>query len=231
MGKKIMDIRKWWNRVAKFFLHFPDESTSPTRYRTLRRNIVALMILVTIIPLTFMAIINYHQYQTSLKREIVNPLRVLTDKTKHSFELILEERLSTVKFIASAYSFEDLSDEKTLNRIFHVLKKEFKGFVDLGFISPDGIQVSYAGPYAFLGKDYSQQSWFQEVTLRDIYISDVFLGYRKFPHIAIAVQHFTGEGKGWILRATIDTKKFDEVIASMGLDPESDAFLINQEGK
>lgn len=31
------------------------------------------MLLVTILPLFFMALINYHEYQTRLKEEIVNP--------------------------------------------------------------------------------------------------------------------------------------------------------------
>jgi two-component system NtrC family sensor kinase len=216
--------------IAKSTLRISDEGTSPERYRALRRNIMILMILVTIIPLSLMATINYYQYQTSLKAEIFNPLNVLTNKTKRSFELFLEERLSTIRFISSAYSCEELSDEKILNRILMVLKKEFEGFVDLALISSNGEQVNYAGPYAFLGKDYSQQSWFHEVLIKGVHISDVFMGYRKFPHIAIAIQNLTGNDQCWILRATIDTKKFDAIIATMELGPESDAFLINNEG-
>ncbi len=216
--------------IAKSTLRISDEGTSPERYRALRRNIMILMILVTIIPLSLMATINYYQYQTSLKAEIFNPLNVLTNKTKRSFELFLEERLSTIRFISSAYSCEELSDEKILNRILMVLKKEFEGFVDLALISSNGEQVNYAGPYAFLGKDYSQQSWFHEVLIKGVHISDVFMGYRKFPHIAIAIQNLTGNDQCWILRATIDTKKFDAIIATMELGPECDAFLINNEG-
>jgi two-component system NtrC family sensor kinase len=155
---------------------------------------------------------------------------VLTNKTKRSFELFLEERLSTIRFISSAYSSSDLSDERILNRVLLVLKKEFEGFVDLALITKEGMLVNYAGPYAFLGKDYSQQSWFHEVLIKGVHISDVFMGYRKFPHIAIAIQDLSEEDKSWILRATIDTKKFDAIIATMELDPQSDAFLINKDG-
>ncbi|MDY6863134.1 MAG: ATP-binding protein [Thermodesulfobacteriota bacterium] len=225
-----MNISKWWEYITGGFLSFPDEGASPERYKILRRNIVTLMLIVTVVPISLMAFINHHQYQTSLKSEIINPLYVLANKTKHSFELFLEERLSTVRFIASAYSFKDLSDEKTMNRIFRILRKEVGGFVDLGLIDSRGIQVSYAGPYALLGKDYSKQSWFQEAAVSGAYISDVFMGYRQFPHIAIAAQHLEGEGNGWILRSTIDTKKFDNLIAAMGLDPHSDAFLVNNKG-
>jgi len=226
-----MSVKRWFKIVAKGVLNFPEEGKSPAeRYKVLRRNMIILMVLVTIVPLFFMAVINYYQYRKALKKEIVHPLSVLVSKTKHSFELFLAERLSTVSFIASAYSFEELADEKTLNRIFRVTKQEFKDFVDLGLIDCNGMQVSYVGPYKLLGKDYADQSWFQEVKVRGTYISDVFMGYRKFPHIAIAVQHLTDTGCAWILRATIDTDKFDSLIASMGLDSESDAFLLNRSG-
>ncbi len=226
-----MFFSKWWHGLSKKSLKQNGEKVSPDRYHILRRNIIILMILVTIVPLTFMAVINHYQFQANLKTEIINPIQVLVSKTKHSFELFLEERLSTVRFIANAYSFEELSDGNTLNRIFSTLKTEFGGFVDLGLIDKNGIQISYAGPYTtFIGKDYSMQSWFHEVAIRGAYISDVFMGYRKFPHIAIAVQVMTKDGKSWILRTTIDTNMFDNLIASMGLDPKSDAFLVNDNG-
>jgi two-component system NtrC family sensor kinase len=216
--------------VSQKIFHIPQEGTSPERYKALRRNIMILMILVTIIPLSLMATINYYQYQASLKEEIISPLKILTNKTKRSFELFLEERLSTLKFITSAYSFNDLQDKKVINRILNVLKNEFEGFIDLGLIGRDGVQLSYAGPYSLLEKDYSKQSWFQEVTINGTHISDVFMGYRKFPHIAIAVQNLSDPDCCWILRATIDTKKFDALISMMELDPQSDAFIINREG-
>jgi two-component system NtrC family sensor kinase len=224
-------VHKLWSKVVPSWLfELPDEGTSPERYKALRRNIIVLMVFVTIVPLLIMAAINYYQYQGALHKEILNPLRLMVNKTKHSFELFLAERLSMVSFIASAYTFQDLSDDKTLNRIFRVTKQEFGGFVDLGLIDSSGLQVSYAGPYDFKGKNYSGQRWFHEVQIRGVYISDVFMGYRNFPHVVIAVQRLMEDGRSWILRATIDTEKFDNVIASMGLDPESDAFLLNRNG-
>ena len=126
--------------------------------------------------------------------------------------------------------FEQLADDKVLNRIFSVMKQEFGGFVDLGMIDDTGLQVSYIGPYNLKGKNYADQPWFHEVQIRGSYISDVFMGYRRFPHVVIAVQHRTDAGQTWILRTTIDTEKFNNLIASMGLDPKSDGFLLNKSG-
>ncbi len=224
-----MNPKNLWTRFTKGLSHNSDDDTA-NRYRILRRNIFILMILITIIPLIIMAGIYQHEYQSSIKKEIVNPLKTLANKTKHSLELFLEERLSVIRFIAASYSFEELSDQKTLNRIFKTFMDEYCCLVDLGLINKRGIQLSYVGPYEFLGKNYSKQSWFHEVVVKGNYISDVFMGYRQFPHVAIAVLRRTEEGRYLILRATIDTSKFDNIIASMQLDQESDAFLINREG-
>jgi two-component system NtrC family sensor kinase len=225
-----MSLKSSLKATLTGLMEMPEEGISPERYRILRRNIIILMLLITIIPLFLMAFINYHQYQSALKDEIVAPLRVLVNKTKHSFELFLAGRVSTVSFIASAYSYDDLADEKKLNRIFRVLKQEFKGFVDLGLIDANGVQVSYVGPYELKGKNYAEQGWFHQVKVNGVYVSDVFMGFRRFPHIVIAVQHTTDAGNSWILRATIDTARFDDLIASMGLDRQSDAFVINRSG-
>ncbi len=224
-----MNFKNLWTRLTKGFLGHPDDDTA-NRYGILRRNIFILMILITIIPLTIMAVTYQHEYQSSIKKEIVIPMQTLTHKAKHTFELFFEERLSVIRFIASSYSFEKLSDQKTMNRIFNVLMDEYCCLVDLGLINKKGIQLSYAGPYDFLGKDYSEQKWFQEVVVKGNYISNVFMGYRKFPHVVVAVARRTEDGASLILRATIDTSKFDDIIASMGLNPESDAFLINRDG-
>jgi two-component system, NtrC family, sensor kinase len=210
---------------------FPDYAESPERYKALRRNIVIKMLVVTILPLFLMGLINHYLYRQTMQDEIVRPLKILVNKTKHSFELFLAERLSAVSFIASSHTCEELSDNKILSRIFTVMKKEFSGVVDLGFLDPSGMQVSYEGPYHLKGKVYAEQDWYREARVRGSYISDVFLGYRKLPHLVMAVERsVTGICLGCVLRATIDTNRFMELIAAMRLDPSSDAFLLNKNG-
>ncbi len=184
----------------------------------------------TTIPLLLLAAMNYHQFQRAMKGELMQPLRILVNRTKHSFELFLTERLSALSFIASAYSWEELADERGLHRVFQVMKRELGGFVDLGLIDRKGIQVGYVGPYDLKGRDYSDQGWFHEVTVRGRYISDVFMGYRKFPHFVIAVERQADKGEWWVLRATVDTEKFNHLIASIGLTETTDAFVVNRGG-
>jgi two-component system NtrC family sensor kinase len=224
-------LREKWGSFFGSLREFPDYAESPERYKVLRRNIVILMLVVTILPLVLMGLINHYLYRQTMHDEIVQPLKILVNKTKHSFELFLAERLSAVSFIASSHTCEQLADNNNLSRIFSVMKKEFSGVVDLGFLEPNGVQVSYDGPYKLQGKNYTDQDWYKEARVRGSYISDVFLGYRKLPHLVMAVERsVTGVCLGCVLRATIDTNRFMELIASMRLDPSGDAFLLNKQG-
>ncbi len=216
--------------IISRLMEIPDEGTTPERYRIVRRNIAILMLIITLFPLALITAINYLDYQTALRNETLAPMRALVNKAKYSFELFLTERLSTLNFISSAYTYDELTDEKNLNRIFRILRREFEGFVDLDLIDSYGNQVSYAGPYYFQGNNYAGQGWFEQLKVNGIYISDVFRGYQRFPNVAIAVQHVPEDGREWIVRATINIDKFDNLITSMNLDPESDAFLINRQG-
>jgi signal transduction histidine kinase len=110
------------------------------------------------------------------------------------------------------------------------MKTAFGGFVDLGLIEADGTQVSYAGPYELEGRHYEDYPWFQEVIRRGVYVSDVFLGYRDFPHFVIAIFRETGPGQGFVLRATIDTDFIDRLVRTLLVQPGGDAFLLNGDG-
>ncbi len=213
-----------------FPLSFKEDRPSSERYKILCRNMVIILVLVSMIPHFIMSMLDYGQHKKNMTEKIIRPLHSLLNKTKHPMELFLAERLSIANFIASSYSFQELANEKMLTRIFQVMKKEFKEFVDLGLIDSSGIQLSYVGPYKLQGKKYAEQHWFHEVQVRGTYISEVFMGYRKFPHIVIAVQHRNESGHSWVLRATIGMKKFNDIIASTEPDREMDVFLINHEG-
>jgi two-component system NtrC family sensor kinase len=191
---------------------------------------ILVTVVVAVVPLLVMTAINYQQTRRMAQQDAVEPMRVLLNKTKHSFDLFLAERRSAVSYLAAAYSFEELADQRTLNRIFQVLKRELTGFVDLGLIDQNGIQVTYAGPYQLSGKDYSAQEWLRVTRLKGSFISDVFLGYRQYPHFAIAVEHQGADGRNWTIRVTLDTATFDRVIDAMALVSGSDAFLVNDAG-
>ena len=155
----------------------------------------------------------------------------MTNKTKHSFELFLTNRQATVKFIASAYTSSELADEVKLKRIFWALKQEFEGSVDLGLIDAHGVQISYAGPYDLKGKNYAEQSWFQQVKVNGIYISDVFMGFRSSP------MWLFPPSSTFPIRVNLDRTGYHRYRQDIrpaycldGSGSESDGLILNREG-
>jgi signal transduction histidine kinase len=147
-----------------------------------------------------------------------------------NLEFFLEERGAALRFVVGSNSIGDLQDHARLQEIFHSLSQAFGGFVDLGLIDADGNQRSYVGPYDLLGRNYSDQDWFHEVRLRGVHVSNVFLGFRGFPHFVIAVKHGAPDGSWYVLRATIDSEELAALIRAAGRIASSDAFLVNRDG-
>lgn len=215
--------------ALRHLLEVPD-AVAPARYRSLRRLMTLLMVAVSVTPLLILTFLNHVQYQSTLQRELMTPLRAMVGKTRASLELFLSERVATVSLISQAYTFADLADQRTLNRIFRALKSEFPGFVDMGLVDETGRQVGYVGPYNLKDADYGDQPWLHQAQVKGRFISDVFLGLRGTPHMVLAVSRIDDDGRHWVLRATVDTAQLDRMVAAMGLDPDTDAFLANRAG-
>ncbi|WP_148045626.1 cache domain-containing protein [Desulfosoma caldarium] len=142
-------------------------------------------------------------------------------------DLSFEERISQLYTVAHTHSFEQIRSQEKLYEIFGLLQHRSKYFVALGVINDQGNHVAYAGPYALKGINYKDSEWFQSVRLRGIYMSDVFLGVRNFPHFVIAVMR-REEKKFWILRATMNTDLFESMVKVAQAGEFGDAFLVNQ---
>jgi len=225
-GNGLAWIRSTLGRLTEF----PDYGESAGRYQRLRRNVIVLMVVVTLVPLFLMALVNRYQYQKTLNLETVEPLRIRMNDSKRSFEMFVSQRKSVLSLISSTRDLDELLDERTLARTLAGLKHDIGGFVDFGVVDSQGLQLGYVGPYEFKGKSYADQRWFQEVAIRGTHVSDVFLGYRQFPHFVIAVQHLSPTDDWWVLRATIDTEKVKEVISGPEFDVHSDTFIVNRAG-
>jgi two-component system NtrC family sensor kinase len=201
------------------------------RYKSLKIRIVLLDAMLSLVPLFIVVTISYFWFQHILKEDFRNQVKWQIENTNQSIGFFIDEKVSALRFLASSYTFEQLSDQKILTDIFTKFAKEFAGLVDLGVIDANGIQQSYAGPYPLTGKDYSNQEWFNEVVVRNVYVSDVFMGYRRLPHFAIAVKKDCPEKRTFcIIRATIDMKTLKRFASNINLRENDDAFIINDDG-
>ncbi len=199
-------------------------------FRRIWEIAVLLTSLATLLPLIFITSIDYNFTQKSIESE--NLLRTLRigSNTKRSISFFLSERLSALSFVVRENPFNELSKSEKLATILTHLRESFNGFVDLGVINEKGLQINYVGPYSLEGKDYSQQEWFSEIRKKGFYISEVFLGYRNVPHLIIAAKHNLPDGSFYVLRAALDTTRFDELLRGLELSGRGDAFLINRDG-
>jgi two-component system NtrC family sensor kinase len=223
-----------------------DRLISPRRYRKVLIGMVLSGSLIAILPLLILSGINYHQYQDTLRAELTRPMIRFAANGKQSLESFLSERLSALSMVLRDTPPEELRDSRNLDDFLVTLNQTFGEIVDLGVIDETGVQIAYSGPFDLEGLDYSAQDWLREVDTQAAYVSDVFMGYRGRPHLAIAVQRANAADR-FVLRATIDTDVFHWLVParpfetedqasscrgchSLGVQPSSDAFIINQAG-
>ncbi len=225
----------FWNKIKPKFWDHLDVAAGPYphlfNFRRIWIQAVALTASVALIPLFSLAIIDYQVTQKSIESEILLRTSRLASNTRRSISYFLEERKAALDFIAQDNTLEALSNPQRLQRLLSNLKKVgVGGFIDLGIIDAAGEQKTYIGPYPLEGKNYRDQGWFKEVLERGIYISDVFLGFRNLPHLVIAVKHDLPGGSFYILRATLDTERFNNLLSNLEISGLGDAFLINRKG-
>lgn len=185
--------------------------------------------LVAIVPLLFFAYINYQVTQASIKSEASLNINRLSNNLWSFVSLFIDERKLALDFITKDNTYEELTDPERLKDVLLNLQNSFGGVTDLGIINKNGKQVTYAGPYKLQGKDYSQSSSFEQTIRHEFNISDLFLGYRNEPHLAMSIKRPLPDGSFYILRATIEDK-FINIIKHLKIKKSTDAFILNDKG-
>ena len=217
------------------FWDLPVHTQGPFKHMFNFRRIWQLTVLltagVTLLPLVTITLIDYNVTQKAIESEILLRTARVTSNNKRSISFFLDERRAALDFLIHDNRIDALMDESNLSRILENLRKGFGGgFEDIGVIDASGIQQAYVGPYLLKGKDYSRQPWFRKAVESGIYISDVFLGFRNVPHIIIAVKHGLPDGSFYVLRSSVDTHRFIQLLSELELSGQGDAFLINAQG-
>jgi two-component system NtrC family sensor kinase len=199
------------------------------RYATLKRLILAIMILVPFVPFILVLGIGYYYFTTSLESTAIASMKRIVGDHRQMIESFLRERKADLEFVVHSFSFEQLADPQELYKVFTHLQEKSVAFVDLGIFNDEGIHVAYHGPYRLVGKDYSQEDWFKQVLRQGYYVSDIFLGYRRVPHFIIALAG-AEEGKKWVIRATIDTYMFTDLVEKVRIGKTGEAYIVNRQG-
>jgi len=204
---------------------FPEKD----RYTGMRRMIFFCMILVPVIPLIAVLGIGYYHFKTSLETSTLATMNRIVEDHRQMIDGFLRERRGDLGFILNTNSYADLTDPERFYNLFTQLQRYSNAFVDLGVFDQDGIHVMYQGPYRLVGIDYGKEEWFRHVLQEGYYISDIFLGFRRIPHFVIALKR-EESGKTWVIRATIDTHVFNELVEKVRIGKTGEAYILNAQG-
>lgn len=198
-------------------------------YTNLQRKIIIITLLVSLAPLIILGATIYDQFSRMYKEKIEEQIRYRATAQAEAVDLFLKERTAILCAMADTHTFLDMTHEKYLARIFEVMNARAGAFVDLGVISNSGQHLAYVGPYDLKGLNYYQHPWFDDVMSKGVYVSNVYMGYRKSPHFIIAVRRQEGLNS-WILRATIDPDIFGAIVRSAQVGKTGDAYILDRKG-
>ncbi|MBN2227686.1 MAG: hypothetical protein JW763_10010 [candidate division Zixibacteria bacterium] len=212
------------NDKRKFFDQFS------RHYKSLKWRIVAVLLTAALMPLLLSGFGSWIVFGDLLEQKSLELMRRSVQHHADVIESHLIERRHLLQTISENHGLADITRPGHLRELFSNLNRVTdQGFVDLGIIDEDGNHLAYVGPYDLHDRNYRDADWFREVRVQGQYVSDVFLGYRQVPHCIIAVR-VSRNGKVWVLRATVNSAQFDELVQSQFLSDGSDVFIINRDG-
>lgn len=198
-------------------------------YYARQKQVFALaFIVVGVVPLLVLNQNASRFYQDSWTEKTSLELAGMARDRRELVDFFLRSQETQLASLVELHRPEDLTGPR-----LEALLRSVNGsgvIADLGVVGRNGDHLAYAGAFReeLAGRNYAGADWFAEVMRTGRYVSDVFPGYRRVPHVIIAVADARRE---WILRATIDSGFFNGLVASANVGPGGDAFIVNRRGE
>jgi two-component system, NtrC family, sensor kinase len=200
-----------------------------TYYKALTRIMILIVIIVSLTPMILVSSMILGEFKQSYREKVYAHLSLQVLKHKTIIDNFLTERLNNIQHLTESVGLRQL-DENFLETRLNIFRNTYGVvFEDLGLIDEQGLQVAYAGPFKLVKAQYAEAEWFNEAIQQNHYISDVFLGLRKFPHFIISVKKYDGE-KTWLLRSTINFAAFNDLVENLQIGKTGFAFIVNRDG-
>ncbi len=201
-------------------------------YATLRRLLATGFFVSGIIPILIIAAGSIYNFKELSLKNIENTARQVVEHRNDVLNTFLQGQVNFLTTLINLYPLDYLQNRDNLKALFLAISKEGKEgeIVDLQLIDTSGAQLAYVGPYKekVEGKHYKDSPWFNQVLVRGTHVSDVFTGYRDYPHFVIAL---TDPLKSYVLRATINSSIFNSLLYSAQIGPNGDAYILNSNGE
>ncbi len=197
-----------------------------TDYKLLRLKIMGAITAFSLVPLVALGSFMHLQFSQSYSERVSHSLQRSVENRKAAIDMFLEENILQLRNMAWTHNYAQMSEQPYLQHVFSTMQSGNKAFIDLGVIDGDGRHAAYVGPYALGDVNYRGEDWFQKTMLKGVYVSDVFMGFRRYPHIILAVMRREGN-RYWILRATLDSDVLNALVRNYQTGQRGDAFLVN----
>ncbi len=211
------------DNIARIRLHF----------KQLQTRLILGLVLGFLLPNAFLASYFHFEFTHTLKKTAMLNLAAVAESQKNTLDLYLQERVVNLYNLFHSKDFNLAPTTAQMENYLYNLKQYNDGFVDVGFLDPQGIQIGYAGPYpTFLGKDYSSETWYKNLFSEDknYLISDIYLGFRKVPHFTIATRQVF-DGRTYVMRATLDPDKLFIFLRAISQGKEVESTIVNRLGQ
>ncbi len=201
-------------------------------YIRLKRLLATGFFFSGIVPILIIATGSIYNFKELSINDLEVTARQVVEHRNDVINTFLQSQVTFLSTLMNLYQLDSLKNEANFNKLFLAINREGKEgeIVDLQLIDTNGKQLNYVGPYQekVEGKDYKESPWFNEVLVRGTYVSDVFSGYRNYPHFVIAL---TDPMKTYVLRATINSGIFNSLLYSAQIGANGDAFILNSNGE
>lgn len=206
-----------------------EEARRKKYYSRLYRKFIWITLLCSLVPLLLVGwAINIH-YTRFAKSKMTKSFQTQVEYHRKIIDLFLREASAELQLIAQTHSKEYLGQASNLAHVFEIMNQEYGSITDLGVIDQRGRHVAYIGPFDLMNKNYTEAFWFKRVMEKGLYISDMFMGFRKVPHFVIAITR-NEKGEKWILRASVDTEVFRSLVENIRIGKTGEVFLVNEKG-
>ena len=234
-------LKKMEKDKMKHSDHADQDGVGPFSYRgdikkyfkKLRLHLSIGLMLAFILPHAIFATLLHFEFNSTLDSVGKLNMEALSRSQSNTIDLFLQERVVNIFSLFHGGDFSVEPDSEKMEFYLRKLVRTSNAFIDVGFLTDQGIQIGYAGPFPYLhGKNYTREKWFMELkkTGRDYYISDIYLGFRNKPHFTIAVKQIIGTTH-YIMRSTLDPDKFYTFLKNIGQDKGVDYSMINRDGR
>lgn len=197
--------------------------------RKIQKKVVLILTALTLLPLVILGGGIYSYMARTLKQKTMEAIQKEAVSHKNTIDAFLTERTMDLKYISENNRLYDLVSPGALEQVLFSLRHPMPYFQDLGILGPQGVHLAYTGPVDPGTLNFREMLWFKAVMEQGIYISDVFMDSKNQPQFIIAVKR-SEEKSQWIIKATILSGLFDNIVTQGLGNRKGDAFLVNSQG-